>query len=1130
MTGKRYTPYKATKWEGRIDGIVGLASPRMAYRRMMFREQQHRFRYLNAQSNLARQNANPTTSGEIARGSREKMQIMWNAIDMVENSGLASGILQKFQTYVCGSLRWQPRTSDKGVNDEHAAFFKERFGKPSLDVTGRFNGRQLAGLLVKGGCLKGDMGINIARMGGQIALQGIEANRIGDPYSYKINNNYIRGLILDDVGRIAGARIYNQDRMSGRYYYSGDTIPARDKNGLPRFLFFVNPISYDDYRGVSIFKTAIDNGTYIEAMRKYELQALLWAASQSGVYFTNTGNLPEDLPFDKGTPVTDSSGNIIDTYQVRPNTITSLSSQGGERVEMFQHDRPSPNVMNMYRNVIMDISVGTGLTFAFCYDMTGFTGPAIRQMSGQDARAIGMWQSLLEESFLSPAGALLLSEGIANKEIQYHPDYLKGKWFFPPRITIDVGRETAAGISEVGAMLNSGADYAAENSQDISEIATQRGHETQEAIEIAMAIADKLDLPWDQVYSLMKPGPRQTASPLADAAKAQLPDSMDDPGATNDGASFDEGGNGNGKTPAKATPRAKKLRAIIRDVIELYREDQARDKGGKFEDEGRGSEEEGYVHPGSNGDEGKKKDVGEPTFPARPSSRDDDVEAIMGMYDDQPRYQIQGKSGTEFFSPTTEPMNFDEAVKAVNSSKQVDAHLVSGHIDNALNLNSTAHDGIGEWKDGAENSVIHEITGLKDFDELRYAAALKGRALNQKAVLAFEAGDGNDAIHKTTVPTDNLQEIRGKLDKAGIVQRTLLPDGKNTAIMVFDQGNKLGSNIADVAKQYGTKAQTIRGTGEFVGESDTREGAVKNYTGIIKDYEQKFPDRGHYKPVQGKGVHHNGSQITSAAKVNPPNSDADLPRYSADLKSTPDYLEVNEKLDNLAKEVKNKDKRGGITNWSIDKNSDSNGKLTPEREALHKKLIDESLNPKAVVKEGERPKLNLLIGAPGSGKTSAGRPLIKGETTYIAPDDLRERLPEYLPWNTPATQNESRTLTEKLFKAAVGASHNLTVDITGSNKPLTNEFVNEAGKKGYDVNVLHVQIPLHEAAKRAFERWYQEGKKQGRFTDPEYISGHVDHLPESTYDELKSNQYVKSWTRVDNSGKTPKIVDQGSKA
>ena len=228
----------------------------------------------------------------------------------------------------------------------------------------------------------------------------------------------MRGLELNDAGAITAARIFYRDRPTGTYKYEG-TIPFTDPRGLPRFLFLTNPISYDDYRGVSVFKTAIDNATYIDRIREYELQALMWAASQSGVFHTKSGALPEGLPFDRN-PLVDPSGNPIETYQVRPNTVSALGV--GEEVTMFQHDRPSPNVLGMLQEVVRDISVGTGLSFGMVWDMSGYTGPAVRAISSQDARTIEIWQWLIREGKLDPVALLVSGNAIANGELPFHPN------------------------------------------------------------------------------------------------------------------------------------------------------------------------------------------------------------------------------------------------------------------------------------------------------------------------------------------------------------------------------------------------------------------------------------------------------------------------------------------------------------------------------------------------------------------------------------------------------------------------------------------------------------------------------------------------------------------------------------
>ncbi len=513
---------------------------------------------------------------------------------------------------------------------------------------------------------------------------------------------------------------------------------------------------------------------------------------------------------------------------------------------------------------------------------------------------------------------------------------------------------------------------------------------------------------------------------------------------------------------------------------------------------------------------------------SRASEKGDSVvELVQATSGDPPSYGVRTKHGSEFFSPSTKDMTFEEARGAMGGEGQRQARMIASHIDEQIGIEfNDSHDGIGDWSDGAENSVVSEVGGFDDFDQLRYSAALKGRILNQKAVLAFQVGDGNDSMYNTYINSTDLEDIRNQFTKAGIQHKTILPDGDKTHIFVYDPGNKLESNINQVAEHYGSIVAKQKGTGEFVGESDTREGAARNYEAIVKDYERKFPDRGHYRSAQGKGADDNRGKITSLADVKPPTGDDDIGRFSTELNQTPEYQAVKEKLDVLAKETKS----GNLMHWSIERNSDASGVLTADREALQSKVVSGFLNPKAVAPKGERPKLNLLIGAPGSGKTTAGLPLIKGEYTYVSPDALREKLPEYQNWNTPATQDESRMMTEKLVSLAMSARHNMTVDITGSNQPLTNQFVNEAGKAGYDVNVTHVQIPLYEAAKRAADRYNEGGKLTGRFTSPDYISGHVDHLPEQTYENLKSNPYVSSWKRVDNSGKEPKVIDEGSKA
>src|SRR6516162_3432266 len=118
---------------------------------------------------------------------------------------------------------------------------------------------------------------------------------------------------------------------------------------------------------------------------------------------------------------------------------------------MFQHDRPSPNKIGMYNNTVRDIAVGTGLSFAFAYDMSGLSGPGVRMASWQDTRAIAIWQEILREQKLDPVVMLLLGDAIAKGELPYHENWLQWQWFFPPKPTIDAGYDSQANIQEIEA-------------------------------------------------------------------------------------------------------------------------------------------------------------------------------------------------------------------------------------------------------------------------------------------------------------------------------------------------------------------------------------------------------------------------------------------------------------------------------------------------------------------------------------------------------------------------------------------------------------------------------------------------------------------------------------------------------
>jgi capsid protein len=519
--GPKYKPYIPTRTEALIDGLVSVFSPKRGLDRAHNRERLAQWKYAAAKSNDVRPNSGPMSSGgDTMQGDRERRQILWNALELVENSGLASSIRDKMVTYICGSMRYQSRTGEKSINTEYEDYIRMRLGK-GLDYAGNRTGRQLICTGLDGQLVKGDFGLNLVRDGQRLYVQGIEADRIGNPYEYKANDSYVGGVHIDPFSSAHNAYdIYRRTRGSGMYKFDV-TVPARTPTlRLPNFLFSATRHSFDEVRGRSLFSSTLDNITYIERIREYELQAMVWASSQSGVFYTATGRLPGELPFHTSNIEVDrASGKQVTRFTAKPNQITALGM--AERVEMFKNERPSPNVVAMYQNTIKDIALGSGLSYGFIYEMSG-TGPAVRYYSGQDKRMLDRWKANLKEDMVSPLIIILLMEGIDNGDIPFHPRWINHDIIFPPHPTIDAGRESAADINENNALLKSGAEIVAEQAQDIEEVQEQCAQEVENSIRLAMDIAKRLKLDnWREVYGFLKSGKSIIMSPAFEAARAE---------------------------------------------------------------------------------------------------------------------------------------------------------------------------------------------------------------------------------------------------------------------------------------------------------------------------------------------------------------------------------------------------------------------------------------------------------------------------------------------------------------------------------------------------------------------------------------------------------------------------------
>jgi len=238
--------------------------------------------------------------------------------------------------------------------------------------------------------------------------------------------------------------------------------------------------------------------------------------------------------------------------------------------------------------------------------------------------------------------------------------------------------------------------------------------------------------------------------------------------------------------------------------------------------------------------------------------------------DDEPESPEADPAGFQMYSPNVEEgVKFQKAVENLGGQQQVKFLRLAEDVLDQVGVEHSAANAIGDWADGAENSVFQTITKPIDKETMRYTAALIGKNAKQKAVLTFSHDpNGADAMYQMDLPV-SIAEARAKLDEKGIAFRTLVPTEQGCKVVVFDQGNELLTKILTVGDEYDVTIRQTKGSGEFIGATDqeapdARDVADAEYDRAIAAYE-KEPSRPRYDP----GLHHRGRGAGQEAGAKP---------------------------------------------------------------------------------------------------------------------------------------------------------------------------------------------------------------------------------------------------------------------
>lgn len=216
--------------------------------------------------------------------------------------------------------------------------------------------------------------------------------------------------------------------------------------------------------------------------------------------------------------------------------------------------------------------------------------------------------------------------------------------------------------------------------------------------------------------------------------------------------------------------------------------------------------------------------------------------------------------------------------------------------------------------------------------------------------------------------------------------------------------------------------------------------------------------------------------------------------------------------------------KGDLLSKHIDSRT---GKLTPERNALHVRVVQEHL--RGVKPASGQPTMTFLGGGSAAGKSTYVKNAkdfpSKKTAVHVDSDNIKGKLPEYnqmvkagLRSAAGYAHEESSALAKRVISVAQNRGYNVVLDGTGDNSPASmSKKIAQARSHGMRVNAVYVTVPTKVALERANKR----GEKTGRVIDENVIRNIHKSVSKTA---LAVADQFDDFKLYDTQGKTPILI------
>jgi capsid protein len=534
-----FDPSKVIASRPWIDKAIEAVAPSWGKQRLQSRVETALFSYNAAQTNRLYAPKTYGQPSESTQTSRSRVVMMWESRDLVENFPEAREITRKFGNYLTPN-EYSPATQDRAYNQIVSEFFHEWCKR--CDVTGRHTFKKLIQLGCEERPVDGDCGYAIRRVGDELKIQLVPGTRIGNPNALGAeSDNYYQGIITDEFGKPVAYRIYRVTREG--VYFGAEDVAAHN------FCHYFDPFRVDQYRGITDFHAAIKTARMLYEILEAEKAGVRFASQQAALVFNDRGSANPRNLFTPQPTVTMPNGQ---TQQNEMSEVGMIRYMGAaDRVEVMP-SRPSAAFSGFVQHLMHEIAIGVGVPEGVLFGTQDYKGPSVRAEFAAADRVFTRHQGVLTDKVLDPIKNAVILDAIARGEIPAPPLLVgetvvqalrratTGEWRFPAKLSIDVGRESAANLNENR-----------QGAKSLQEIAGEEGTDAfarleQIAIEASYVkeLATKYGIPETAIRLVTNSLPSTPAAAAAageNVATAAAQAQVDSTAATNAGVASDGG-------------------------------------------------------------------------------------------------------------------------------------------------------------------------------------------------------------------------------------------------------------------------------------------------------------------------------------------------------------------------------------------------------------------------------------------------------------------------------------------------------------------------------------------------------------------------------------------------------------